>query len=102
MNSLRQSAENAAYEGCRRGIVPGATTDDVRASAQLVLDSVLANNATVAVTPSVITADTVEIGVDITIPLDDNAWVIPKFFDGRDVAASLTLARERGLNSSVD
>lgn len=102
VNSLRQSAENAAYEGCRRGIVPGATTDDVRASAQLVLDSVLANNATVAVTPSVITADTVEIGVDITIPLDDNAWVIPKFFDGRDVAASLTLARERGLNSSVD
>lgn len=102
VNSLRQSAENAVYEGCRRGIVPGATVDDVTASAQLVLNSVLTHNPTISVTPSVITADTSQVSVDISIPLDDNAWVIPTFFAGRTVNASLTLARERGLNSSVD
>ena len=102
VNSLRQSAENAAYEGCRRGIVPGATADDVRASAQAVLNSVFTRDATINVTPDVITADTSEVGVDISVPLDANAWVIPKFFDNRDVTASLTLIRERGLNSSVD
>lgn len=102
VNSIRQTAENAAYEGCRRGIVPGATADDVRDATQLVLNSVLTQSATVSVTPAVIDADTTEVTVDITVPIDANAWVIPKFFGGRDVTASLTLVRERALNSSVD
>ncbi len=102
VNSLRQSAENAVYEGCRRGIVPGATAADVSAEAQLVLDSVFTQNPVIVVTPAVITADTADITVDITIPLDDNAWVIPYFFAGRDITSSLTLARERALNSSVN
>lgn len=102
VNSLRQTAENAVYEGCRRGIVPGATVADVQASTQLVLDSVFARNATITVTPAVITKDTSRVTVDVTIPLDDNSWVAPNFFRGREVTSSLTLARERGLNSSVD
>ncbi|WP_425397521.1 TadE/TadG family type IV pilus assembly protein [Aeoliella sp.] len=102
VNSLRQTAENAVYEGCRRGIVPGATVADVQASTQLVLDSVFTRNSTIAVTPSVITEDTSEVTVDVTIPLDDNSWVFPNFFKGREVSSTLTLARERGLNSSVD
>lgn len=102
VNSIRQSTENAAYEGCRRGIVPGATADDVRASAQVVLDSVFARNASISVSPSVITEDTSQVTVDITVPLDENAWVLPKFFTGRNVTGTLTLARERGLNSSID
>lgn len=102
VNSLRQTAENAVYEGCRRGIVPGATVADVQASTQLILDSVFARNSTITVTPSVITEDTSRVTVDVTIPLDDNSWVAPNFFRGRAVSSSLTLARERGLNSSVD
>ncbi|MCO6043451.1 pilus assembly protein [Aeoliella sp. ICT_H6.2] len=102
VNSLRQTAENAVYEGCRRGIVPGATVEDVQASTQLVLDSVFTQNPTITVTPSVITEDTSEVTVDVTIPLDANSWVAPNFFRGRQVTSSLTLARERGLNSSVD
>lgn len=102
VNSIRQSTENAAYEGCRRGIVPGATADDVRAAAQVVLDSVFARDAQIDVTPSVITEDTSQVTVNITVPLDENAWVLPRFFNGRDVTGTLTLARERGLNSSVD
>ncbi len=33
-NMILNTMENAAYEGCRRGIVPGASANDVRASAQ--------------------------------------------------------------------
>lgn len=102
VNSLRQSAENAAYEACRRGIVPGATADDVRASANLVLDSVFARDVEVTVTPSVITESTSEVAVDIVVPLDQNSWIFPRFFAGREITSSLSLARERGLNSSID
>ena len=34
VNMIRQSVENAVYEGARRGIVPGATAANCRASAQ--------------------------------------------------------------------
>ncbi|MDA8746336.1 pilus assembly protein [Rubripirellula amarantea] len=102
VNSLRQTAENAVYEGCRRGIVPGATTGDVQAATTLVLDSVFTQNPTVTITPSVITEDTSTVTVSVAVPLDDNAWVIPRFFSARELTSSLTMARERGLNSSVD
>ncbi len=31
-NMIRQTADNAAYEGARRAIVPGATAEDARAA----------------------------------------------------------------------
>ncbi|MEX2092873.1 MAG: TadE/TadG family type IV pilus assembly protein, partial [Pirellulales bacterium] len=50
VNMIRQSVENAVYEGARRGIVPGATADNCRASAQAVLNSVSTTGATITVT----------------------------------------------------
>ena len=102
VNSIRQSAENAVYEGCRRGIVPGATADDVRAETQSILNSVFVQNATITVTPAVIDEDTSNVTVDVTVPVNDNSWVIPQFFADSQISSSLTLHRERGLNSSVD
>ena len=40
VNMIRQSVENAVYEGSRRGIVPGATAADCRTAAQNVLNTV--------------------------------------------------------------
>lgn len=99
VNSLRQSAANAVYEGCRRGIVPGATATDVRDASQLVLDSVLARGGVITVSPTTIDEDTPEVTVDIVVPVDDNSWVIANFFQGREITASMTMIRERGLNS---
>jgi len=101
VNMIRQSVENAVYEGARRGIVPGATADNCRASAQAVLNSISATGATINVTPSVITKDTPQVTVEVTVPVNNNSWVIPVFFEGRSIASSMTLNRERFETSSV-
>ncbi len=101
VNMIRQSVENAVYEGSRRGIVPGATADDCRNAAQAVLNSVLVSNAQVTVTPSVITQNTSEVTVSISVPINGNSWIVPFFFDGKTISNSMTLRRERFNTSSV-
>jgi Flp pilus assembly protein TadG len=101
VNMIRQSVENAVYEGARRGIVPGATADDCRNSAQVVLNSISARDATINVTPAVITKNTPEVTVAVSVPVNNNSWVIPVFFRDKNIASSMTLNRERFETSSV-
>ena len=101
VNMIRQSIENAVYEGARRGIVPGATAADCRNSAQAVLNSIFARDATISVTPTVITKDTSEITVAITVPVNKNSWVIPRFFANKTISGEMTLKRERFGTSNV-
>jgi len=101
VNMIRQSVENAVYEGARRGIVPGATAAHCRTSAQAVLNSISAGGATITVTPTTITKDTPEVTVAVSVPVNNNSWVIPFFFDGRVIASQMTLRRERFETSSV-
>lgn len=101
VNMIRQSVENAVYEGARRGIVPGATAENCRASAQAVLNSISAAGATITVTPSVITRDTPQVRVAVSVPVNNNSWVIPVFFEGRNISSSMTLNRERFETSNV-
>ena len=98
---IRQSVENACYEGSRRGIVPGATFDDCRASARTVLNSISANVATITVTPNPITSDTTAVTVQISVPLNSNSWVAPFFFADKSIVSSMTMRRERFGTSSV-
>jgi Flp pilus assembly protein TadG len=101
VNMIRQSIENAVYEGSRRGIVPGATATDCRNSAQAVLNAISANNAQITVTPSVITPNTPEVTVAIIVPVNSNSWVTPFFFENKSLSGSMTLRRERFNTSSV-
>jgi Flp pilus assembly protein TadG len=101
VNMIRQTVENAVYEGCRRGIVPGATADDCRNAALGVLNTISANNATVTVDPSVISQNTTEVTVAVSVPINSNSWVAPFFFRDRSIANSMTLRRERFSTSSV-
>jgi Flp pilus assembly protein TadG len=101
VNMIRQTVENAVYEGCRRGIVPGATAANCRASAQAVLNTISVHGATINVTPGVITQDTPEVTVSVSIPINNNSWVAPMFFNGKTVANSMTLRRERFNTNSV-
>lgn len=102
MNMLRQTVENAVYEGCRRGIVPGATVADVEAATQAVLNTVSARAAEIAVSPTVITEDTINVTVAIEVPINSNSWVSPFFFRDRVLNSELTMRRERALNSSIE
>jgi Flp pilus assembly protein TadG len=101
VNMIRQSVENAVYEGSRRGIVPGATADDCRNSAQVILNTISVNDATVTVTPAAITPQTTEVTVEVSVPINSNSWVAPFFFRDRTIANSMTLRRERFSTSSV-
>ncbi len=102
VNMIRQTVENSVYEGCRRGIVPGATASDVITAAQFVLDATLVADTNVTVTPSVITEDTTNVTVAVSVPINANSWVAPLFFADKQISNSLTMRRERGLSSNID
>jgi Flp pilus assembly protein TadG len=101
VNMIRQTVENAVYEGSRRGVVPGATAADCQSVAQAVLNSVSTNDADIDVEPTVLTDDTDEVTVSIEVPINSNSWVVPFFFQDRVITSSMTLRKERYGTSRV-
>ena len=91
---IRHTADNAVYEACRAGIIPGATALDAQAEAQRIMDSLGVNNVNISITPSTITRDTPEITVRMDVPLDANSFVPNQFVAGRSIIRELTLRRE--------
>ena len=94
LNMLRNSLENAAYEGARRGIIPGATAADAKVEAERVLDAVNVGNASVAVSPAAIHSTTPEITVTVSVPLNGASWVIYVSARNNVMTRSITLTRE--------
>lgn len=93
-NMLRHTAESAAYEGARVGIIPGATQQSIEDAVGFVMASVGATNFRVDVTPSAIVNSTQEVEVRVSIPYRENAFVDPFFLDDLDFDASCILQRE--------
>lgn len=91
---IRHTADNAVYEACRIGIIPGATSGEVRAEATRIMNTIGASNVGLAVFPGRIDGDTEEVTVRIDVPLDQNSYVPNKFFAGRSIVRELTLRRE--------
>ena len=94
-NMIRHGMDSAVYEGARRGIVPGATADQVKSAAETILQAVSTTSATVTVVPSVLTPETTEVTVSVEVPFDSNGWVVPSFFRGTTLTRSCTLSREQ-------
>ena len=94
VNTIRNTAEIAAYEGARRGILPGATVADVEAACTAALSPLSIKAADVQVSPSPLTLDAPSVTVDIRVPLDSNSYTVPVFFAGRSVNATCTFHRE--------
>jgi len=94
-NMLRNTIENAAFEGARIGIVPGASATDVEAAAQNLLDMLRINDSTITVSPTPIDATTTAVTVTVSAPMSiANNYVTPKFFLGNTLTASITLPCE--------
>jgi Flp pilus assembly protein TadG len=93
-NMVRNVAENAAFEGARSGILPGATAQQCidRANAELARLNI--NGAQVDVTPSVITHTTPDVTVVVNIPLAQNSLPLSKFVIGKTLVQSIKLSRE--------
>jgi hypothetical protein len=53
------------------------------------------------VTPSVITKNTPQVTVAVSVPVNTNSWVFPVFFKDKLIESEMTLNRERFETSSV-
>lgn len=95
LGTIRSTAHNAAYEGARILVVPGANADDGIAEAKRIMSIVGVGNFSINVTPSLITEDTQQVTVDISIPYDDNAIFTPYVAGGLTINSSVTLKTER-------
>lgn len=101
-NNLLHSADNAAYEAARRGIVPGATVASVTTAANDVLSAVGTCNAEITVTPTVITDETNEVTVNIAIPMNSNGLVSPFFLKDQVIRSEMTMVRELFSQTNVN
>jgi Flp pilus assembly protein TadG len=94
VNTIVNTAENAAYEGARAGVVPGATSSQVQTAANAMLSAIGVRNATVSVQPATIVQTTPDVTVTIGVPLDSNSLIAPRFFLGDTLTKTCTLSRE--------
>lgn len=93
---IRHTVDNAVYEAARTGIVPGATSKEVRDKASDILATIGIRNATINVNPANIAANTDKLTVDIDVPISKNAFGVSVFFKGKRVKRELTMLRETG------
>lgn len=100
VNMVRNTVENAAYEGARMGVVPGASVEDVTAETQTILDAIGVRDETITVSPALITYTTPEITVTVDVPMDSNGFIFPLFMKGKTLTKSVTLTREK-LDSNI-
>ena len=94
VDMIRHTMDNAAYEGARKAIVPGATAATARDSANSLLAILSVRDAVVTISPSTITPQTPQVTVSIDVPLTRNSWGAPLFFNRKSLSASCTLSRE--------
>lgn len=91
---IRHTVDNAVYEAVRRGVVPGASSSDVRAQAERVLSTIGLSSFNINVAPSNIQDETDEVTVTIDVPLDENTFVPATYFVGKQLRRELTMQRE--------
>jgi Flp pilus assembly protein TadG len=94
VNSIVNSTENAAYEGARAAIVPGAVDQNAKDAANAMIKAIGVRGATVDVQPAPITDNTAEITVTVSVPLDKNSFIAPRFFLGDTLTIRLSRAAE--------
>lgn len=94
VNMIRNTAQNAAYEGARAAIVPGGSAAKAEVAANSVLAVLGVRNASVQISPLTITNRTPQVTVSISIPLADNMWIMPAFVTNKTMLKTCSLTRE--------
>jgi len=95
LNTIRNTANNAAYEGARKLVIPGAVASSGRQEAERIMGIVGVHALTVTVTPSTIDDETREVTVDVSIPYASNAIIVPWFTGDVTIHSQVTLLTER-------
>lgn len=94
MNSI---VENAAYEGARYGIVPGATEEGARNAAEdIALKSIL-RSVDVGVTINEVSPGVRGITVEVKAPVRENAFLVGPLLGEMTISRSVTMILESDL-----
>ncbi|MDH3718486.1 MAG: pilus assembly protein [Planctomycetota bacterium] len=95
MNMLRHAADNAAYEAARHVVVPGGTSAEATAEATALLGVFGFQGATISINPTSLDDDDQSVTVTVDLPVNQNAWVFPRFTGNKTVRGTSTLRTER-------
>ncbi len=90
----RHSVDQAAYEGARVGIIPGATPEKVEQVARRILNATGIRGASIQVTPNRFDDQTAVVNVKIRCNYADNTWIGPMFLGNAIIESNLTLDHE--------
>ena len=101
LNSVRNTADNAAYEGARRAILPGANKDSVDKEALSILDAGSIRHATITMEPATIDSSTERVTVTVAVNMNRNSWVAPVYSKDLTIRQSCTLSREQALSTGT-
>ena len=93
--TIRNAANNAAYQAARQIVVPGATVQKAEDEVARLLNVLGVSVYNMTVTPSVIDASTERVTVHIDIPAKDNGWMSAMFVKNLTLKAGSTLFTER-------
>ena len=94
LNTIRSTANNAAYERVRKPVIPGASAATGITEAERMMASIGVHDLTVTVTPTTLTDETREVTVDVSVPDDSNAIIKPWFTGGLVFNSRSTLRTE--------
>lgn len=95
-NMVFHSVEAAAYEGARKGIIPGANAAECIAASNDMLQLCGVRGATVTVEPAVLAPSDTSVTVRIQVPYRSNSIVVPFFTRSLEINRECKLSRERG------
>jgi Flp pilus assembly protein TadG len=94
VNMLIHTVESSLLQGARRGIIPGATTEQCRQAAQDVLDIGRIRTSTITISPAIINDETTSVTISVSVPLDGNGYQASAIFLGKTISRTATLNRE--------
>ena len=95
-NMVFHSAEAAAYEGARKGIIPGATAAECISEANDMLQLCRVRGATVTINPTTLTPNDASVTVRVEVPYRSNSIIVPFFTRSLVINRECKLSRERG------
>ncbi len=92
---LQHTADAAAYEAAREGMVPGATANEAIAAANVLLNADGLKGTSVTVSPDVITESTPVLTVSVSIPVSQNSWLNFFSLGSSTITSEISLYCER-------
>jgi Flp pilus assembly protein TadG len=95
VNMIRNTIVNAAYEGARAGIVPGATASTATTRANTFLSGARISGATVTCNPATITSTTSTVAITVSVNVSNNLWLAPFYAKNMTISKTCTLTKEK-------